>query len=202
MALGTQAAVDVEQGVGDEALGCTLVHHTAQNPHGLVVGGTGPAHELLLLGVLDCTRIVDGSRAQHKPAGSARVTQRQQETGGEVLVAAQGGRMVGKAADKRERVVLVAIPLRGHREVGRCGEQVVHHEHRLMVGPQNEPVEPLAGIDIEARKPADAHGVAHEHLGKTQLIKVATHLLKAICIVCRHDTPSSFSFRICVRLFS
>ena len=110
--------------------------------------------------------------------------------------------MVGKAADERKRVVLVAISLRGHCKVGRRGEQVVHHEHRLMVGPQNEPVEPLAGIDIEARKPADAHGVAHEHLGKAQLIKVATHLLQAICIVCRHETPSSFSFRICVRLFS
>ena len=178
------------------------MHHAAKNRHGLVVGGTGSAHELLLFGVLDCTRMVDGGRAQDKPAGSARVAQGQQETGSEVLVAAQGGRMVGKATDERERVILVAIPLCGHRKVGRRGEQVVHHEHRLMVGTQNEPVEPLAGVDIEARKPADAHGVAHKHLRKAQLIKVATHLLQAICIVCRHDTPSSFSFRICVRLFS
>ena len=202
MTLGAQAAVDIEQGIGDGALGCTLVHHAAQNRHGLVVGGTGSAHELLLLGVLDCTRMVDGSRAQHKPAGSARVAQGQQETGGKVLVAAQRGRMVGEAANKRERVILVAIPLRGHRKVGRRGEQVVHHEHGLMVGPQNEPVKPLARVDIEAREPADAHGVAHEHLRKAQLIKVATYLLQAVCIVCRHDTPSSFSFRICVRLFS
>ena len=202
MPLGAQAAVDVEQRVGNRPLGCTLVHHAAQDRHGLVVGGTGSAHELLLLGVLDCTRMVDGGRTQTKPAGSARVAQGQQKTGSEVLVAAQGGRMVGKAADERERVVLVAIPLRSHREVGRRGEQVVHHEHRLMVGPQNEPVESLAGIDIEAREPADAHGVTHEHLGKAELIKIAAHLLQAICIVCRHDTPSSFSFRICVRLFS
>ena len=202
MALSTQTAVDVEQGIGDGTLRRTLTNHAAQNRHGLVVGGTGLAHELLLLGVLNRTGMIDGGRTQDKPAGSARVAQGKQEPSGEVLVATQGSRMVGEVAHKRKRVVLVSIAPRGHGKLGGSGEQVVHHKHRISADPQNESVEPLSGIDIETRKPADAQGVAHEHLGKTQLIEVATHLLKAVCIVCRHDTPFSLSFRICVRLFS
>ena len=194
--LRAEAAVLAEQGVGDLALGDARADLVHEPGHGLVVCGRRRAHELALARVLDGAGVVNRVRGEHEGAGRARLHERHEPPGGEVLVHAEGARVVGVLADQGDGVVGVGEAHHARPAPGGVGEELVCKEHGLALGAHEQREEALVGLGVVAAQPPDRKRVDHERLRKAPVGQVGPHPRKTRLV---HPAPLVRSCGQCSR---